>query len=79
MDDKCTVIFGMEGLEEVRKAIYRGANALKKALLSVVYHFPESEATSKEMHYIKYSKKQRIRKKYYNRALKRALQKARED
>lgn len=76
MDDKWKIVFGMEGLEEFRKAIYYASASLKKLVRIVLTYYSLS---SKERHYAKYAKRKRIRKKYRDRAWRRALQKARED
>ena len=76
MDDKCKIIFGMEGLEDFQKAVYYAVASLKSVVRIVAAYYALS---SKERHYAKYAKRKRIRKKYRDRAWKRALQKARED
>ena len=74
MNDKCKIVFGIEGLKEIREAVYYASASLEKLVRIVLVFYSLS---SKERHYAKYAKRKRIRKKY--RAWKRALQKARED
>ena len=76
MDDKQKISFRIEDLEAFREAAYHALDSLKALVRIVLTYYSLS---SKERHYAKYAKKKRTRKKYRDRAWRRALQKARED